>query len=61
MHTDLAWQRTIDRQSSLRREARSWRLCVRPGDVDPTQLLSADRADHSRMVNRRTVHGAAER
>jgi hypothetical protein len=43
MHTDLAWQRTIDRQTQLRRQARCWRLCVRHTDLDPAQMIRAER------------------
>ena len=40
MHTDLNWQRTLDRQTHLRREARRWRLRVRArgADTDPVGL-----------------------
>ncbi|MDO8363510.1 MAG: hypothetical protein Q7V88_11485 [Actinomycetota bacterium] len=33
MHTEHLWQRTIDRQSRLRREARRWRLSAGRPDV----------------------------
>ncbi len=43
MHADLTWQRTIDRQTDLRRQARCWRLCVRRADLDPAQIIRAQR------------------
>jgi hypothetical protein len=45
MHTDLTWQRTIDRQTHLRREARRWRLRVRVPrtDHDPSARIRSVR------------------
>jgi hypothetical protein len=48
MHIDFPWQRTIDRQDSLRREARCWRLCMHRTDIDPAQLIRAERTDRMR-------------
>jgi hypothetical protein len=46
MHTDFAWQRMIDRQDHLRRDARSWRLCARHSEIDPAQLVHHEHPDH---------------
>ena len=43
MHADLTWQRTIDRPTDLRRQARCWRLCVCRADLDPAQIIRAQR------------------
>jgi hypothetical protein len=43
MHADIAWQRTIDRQTQLRGKARSWRLCMRTTDLHPDQMIRAER------------------
>ena len=43
MHADIAWQRTVDRRTQLHGKARSWRLCVRPTDIHPAQMIRAGR------------------
>jgi hypothetical protein len=56
MHTDLAWQRTIDRQSYLQRQARSWRLSGRRSTIDPP--IDGQSALDSRTSELGVVRGA---
>ncbi|MCU1358946.1 MAG: hypothetical protein JWN99_235 [Ilumatobacteraceae bacterium] len=57
MHTDIAWQRTIDHQNSLRLQARHWRLSAHHSSVD-SQGRSANAPDQLSRLDRSVSNSA---